>query len=67
MSKYEVISGPYFSVFGLNSERYGVIHLKLIKNGARWSKVGISYELWRIIKKVTSKVKCQKYKVDVRN
>ena len=24
MSKYGVISGPYFSVFGLNTERYGV-------------------------------------------
>ena len=24
VSKYEVISGPYFPVFGLNTERYGV-------------------------------------------
>ena len=24
MSKYGVISGPYFSVFGVNTERYGV-------------------------------------------
>ena len=25
MSKYEVFSGPYFPVFGLNKEIYGVI------------------------------------------
>ena len=35
VSKCEVISGPYFPVFGLNSERYGVIHLKLTKNGTK--------------------------------
>ena len=23
MSKYEVFSGPYFPVFGLNTEKYG--------------------------------------------
>ena len=25
VSKYGVISGPYFPVFGLNTERYGVV------------------------------------------
>ena len=27
VSKYGVISGPYFPVFGLNTERYGVLRI----------------------------------------
>ena len=30
VSKCGVISGPYFPVFGLNTERYGVAFLELI-------------------------------------
>ena len=33
MSKYGVISGPYFPVFGLNTEIYGVFSPNTVKYG----------------------------------
>ena len=38
MSKYGDISGPYFPVFGLNTERYGVRELDLSHD----SRIGLS-------------------------